>query len=390
VIPKIFKQFFSPETMKKTLIVLIVLLAVSSLKIQAQTVTVIQKAKLPSVIDESSGIEISDRNHIWSHNDSGGSDELYEFDSTGILLRTLHIQNSTNHDWEDLARDSAGNIYIGDFGNNVNDRTNLTIYKISNPDATFATSISSVKIKFDYPDQQDFPPADSLLNFDMEAFFWFNHSLYLFSKDRTVPYSGYTKLYRLPEDAGTYTAELIDSFYLGSGPYYLTSITSADISPDGKTVALLTGFHIYLFTNFSNDNFFEGNEQELNFTSLTQKEAVVFINNHEIYLTDEQTDTLGYTGKLYYAELSNFIPTDVSSITEDDEFSVFPNPSSMAKFQVKVNEKLLGSELKITNSLGQLIFKSAVLNSTTTVDLDLQAGIYFVRICDSIKRVIIY
>ena len=348
----------------------------------AQTINVIEKAKLPSILTESSGIEITDRNHIWSHNDSGGNHELYEFDSTGILLRTLNIQNSTNHDWEELAQDSAGNIYIGDFGNNNNDRNNLAIYKISNPDLVAGTSIASQKIKFTYPDQVDFPPGDSLKNFDMEAFFWYNHSLYLFSKNRTVPYDGFTKLYQLPENPGTYTAVLLDSFYTGMGPFYVTSVTSADISPDGKFMVLLSGLHVFLFSNFSGNNFFAGNEQELNFAELTQKEAIVFINDHEIYLTDEQTDTLGFTGKLYYADLSDFIATDISS-TEKEDFVLFPNPNHKGNFGLQIGDNFIGGDLTILNSFGESVFKSFVSSSSVSVSCELSSGIYFVQITNT-------
>lgn len=365
--------------MKNVISFIALLYFVSVNSLNAQTINLTEKAKLPSILNESSGIETSDRNHIWSHNDSGGNHELYEFDSSGILLRTLNIQNSTNHDWEELARDSSGNIYIGDFGNNNNNRSNLAIYKIANPDSFTGTSIASQKISFTYPDQNNFPPINSLLNFDMEAFFWFEHSLYLFSKNRTVPYDGLTKLYRLPENAGTYTATLLDSFYTGTGPYYVTSITSADISPDGKLVALLSGLHVFLFSNFTGDNFFDGTAQELNFSSLTQKEAIVFISNHEIYLTDEQTDTVGNTGNLYYADLSSFIATSISSINKKEDFILFPNPSKDGNFQIQGNEKLMGSKIFIRNNLGELIFESSIKDTSSFFSLHLPVGIYFLQ-----------
>lgn len=154
------------------------LVLISACNLQAQTLSLRVMASLPSVIDESSGVEVSDRNSIWSHNDSGGKPELYQFDSTGTLMRTLGIQNAGNRDWEEITRDSDGNIYVGDFGNNSNNRTNLVIYKVMHPDIVSATSVSAPTINFTYPNQYAFPPAAALQNFDMEAMFWYNHSLF--------------------------------------------------------------------------------------------------------------------------------------------------------------------------------------------------------------------
>lgn len=341
----------------------------------SQTVTPLVKAILPSVLDESSGIEITNRNRIWSHNDSGGADELYEFDSTGVLIRTLNINNSNNHDWEDLAQDITGNFYIGDFGNNNNDRTNLKIYKINNLEQVVGSSVNAQSISFTYPDQHNFPPADALLNFDMEAMFWFNHSLYLFSKNRTNPYDGYTHLYKLPETPGTYTATLVDSFYLGSGPYFISSATAADISPDGNTVALLSCGHIYLFSGFSGDDFFGGNMQQLTFSSLTQKEGIAFISNTELYITDEKTDN--QTGKLYYLNIGSYIITDVGSVKTKNELIIYPNPNSTGILKVQGDKAFKLTELSIFNINGEVVYASG---QQPEYYFNLPAGVFLVQV----------
>jgi hypothetical protein len=60
-------------------------------------------------------------------------DEIYEIDTLGNLIRTININSANNSDWEDITQDDLNNFYIGDFGNNNNDRTNLRIYKIPSP-----------------------------------------------------------------------------------------------------------------------------------------------------------------------------------------------------------------------------------------------------------------
>ena len=86
---------------------------------------------LPSVLNESSGLERDDQGTFWSHNDSGGEPELYHFSESGTLLHTVKISNVENIDWEDITLASNGRMFIGDFGNNSNDREDLKIYIVN-------------------------------------------------------------------------------------------------------------------------------------------------------------------------------------------------------------------------------------------------------------------
>ena len=42
----------------------------------------------------------------------------------------------TLHDWEDIAIDDAGHLFIGDIGNNDARRDELAVYQIDEPDLT--------------------------------------------------------------------------------------------------------------------------------------------------------------------------------------------------------------------------------------------------------------
>ena len=102
-------------------------------KTSAQIASVSVRAQLPAMLSESSGAVFFNGRFI-SHNDSGNENKLYELDTaTGLILRTVHIQNAVNSDWEDLAQD-ATSLYIGDIGNNRGNRTDLKIYKIAKAD----------------------------------------------------------------------------------------------------------------------------------------------------------------------------------------------------------------------------------------------------------------
>ncbi len=90
-----------------------------------------EKFSFPKNLKEVSGIYYSNNSQsIWAIEDSGNENEIYALDSTGNILKTIQITDIENIDWEDITQDKTGNIYIGDFGNNDNDRKNLAIYQI--------------------------------------------------------------------------------------------------------------------------------------------------------------------------------------------------------------------------------------------------------------------
>lgn len=268
---------------------------------------------LPSVINESSGIEKTDHNTFWSHNDSGGQPQIYKFDSSGILLKTLTFTNATNFDWEDIAEDHLKNIYVGDFGNNNNDRSlangnRLRIYKIGDPNLIAGNTTTAGIINFEYVDRNFSAPAGNH-NFDMEGFFFYNDSLHLFTKNRTSPTNGLIKHYILPNTPGTYTAMVVDSFNNGG-----TRITAADISPSKKTVALMANDKIWLFSCFKGSKFISTGTHTVLTMPITQKEAIVFSTDSVIYITDEFTNPIGQ--KLYRANIAaSLIPPVVLNIS---------------------------------------------------------------------------
>ncbi|MCE6989029.1 esterase-like activity of phytase family protein [Dyadobacter sp. CY323] len=230
--------------------------------------------KLPAVASESSGLAGANASGtFWTNNDSGGKPELYEFDLAGKLVSTKSIPDSKNHDWEDLARDSDGNIYIGDFGNNSMPRTQFEIYKF-NPSKS-----ATEKITFKYANQGEQAGSPEKPLFDCESFFYHEGQLWLFSKNWGKDHI--VKLYRLSAQPGDYQLTPLDSIGITS------QITSADISPDGKTFALLTYGKVLLFGVTGKDINFR---KPLGCFRLVKKqnEAIVFLNNTDMLVTNEQ------------------------------------------------------------------------------------------------------
>jgi Secretion system C-terminal sorting domain len=366
---------------------LFLLLSFSSFHGLSQTISLRLIHALPPIINESSGVVTLGANSVWSHNDGTGLPELYECDTMGNLLRTLAITNANNIDWEEVCRDDSNIFYIGDFGNNLNDRTDLKILKLPNPQTIAGNNVNVQFINFSYPDQYVFPPHDSLKNFDMEAMFFLNDSLFLFSKNRTVPNNGYTKMYKLPATPGTYVAQLVDSFYTGVTPLVSFWITGAAISPDKSKMILISNTKGWLFSNYAGSDFFSGTVYGFSIAgSFTQKEGVSFIDNNKVYFTDEKFSSTG--GNLYEYNFSTILGYNSEVNHKMNEFNVNPNPAGN---QLKISFRFPFtriSALNILNSKGEKVFQLPEINATDNFSYELNIkpflnGVYFVQLFTS-------
>lgn len=345
-----------------------------------QTINAVKVCNLPAELSETSGLIKIGANKFVSHNDSGNEPTLFVFDSSGLIQRRIKISNAQNVDWEDLTMDAKGNVYIGDFGNNNNDRTNLRIYVLANPNTFTKDSTIAGITNFTYSDQKAFPPEVAKQNFDMESFFWFKDSLYLFSKNRSNPYCGYTKCYRLPARSGTFVAQLVDSFYTGSGGYLNYSITGGAAFANGNKMALLGYDKVWLFSGFTGSKFFIGTLNTLAFPNLSQKEALWFENANTVWYTQE-TSPLGTTG-LFRFNLPNLNPTSLLEF-QKKYYKIYPNPAEH-NLCIEVNDEIAepGMLLDILNMEGALVYKNEVEPQIINkYDISsLAKGKYFVRI----------
>jgi uncharacterized protein YjiK len=234
--------------------------------------------QMPKQVDESSGIETTDEAGVFlTHNDAGGKAALYKINEQGKLLETLPVPGAKNVDWEDLTRDSNGHLYIGDFGNNDNKRQNLRIYKVRLQDMGQAE-----EIRFRYEDQQAFPPPKEEQNFDCEAFFWHNQKLYLITKDRGSKSAA--NMYEVADQPGEHVARKVDAFETTD------KITSAAISPSGQRLALLSNKKLHLFdlSDSKKPGFFDGKKITVSIKETGQAEGVVFLDNQNLLITDEE------------------------------------------------------------------------------------------------------
>ncbi len=129
---------------------------------------------LDSTINECSGLTVFD-NKLWTINDSGAGETLFQINESGTIIKTHNINNALNLDWECLASDNEY-LYIGDIGNNFGFRKDLKIYQLNND--------LSVNQEFNvaYNDQVDFTNRLSH-NFDAEAIVVDQGLLWVFTKN---------------------------------------------------------------------------------------------------------------------------------------------------------------------------------------------------------------
>ena len=275
--------------MKKFLLIILI----SSMACDTGNLTVI--ADLPKTLKEVSGMEyLPQRDEIWMLNDGGNKARLYRIDSTGKIRHELRI-DAKNKDWEDMTSDPEGNLYIGDFGNNLSKRTNLSILKVKSEYLESMTETPVERISFKYPNQTKFPPKKKQMHFDCEAMVFHNDSLYIFTKSRVRGNFGRTDLYRIPAKRGQHIAQFLGTFTTCDD--LDCWITGADSSEDGKQLVLLTPQSVWLFKNYQNGDFFEGNVSELMFDHSSQKESICFKTDSLLYIADEFTHGSG--GNLY-------------------------------------------------------------------------------------------
>lgn len=257
---------------------------------------------LPNQLKEASACEISNASTlIWTIEDNHNDNILFGFNEKGELQKKIRITNVENNDWEDLTSDDQGNIYIGDFGNNDNDRNNLAIYKIKaedlNKDETEAESV----VQFYYPEQTEFPPKKKDRIFDVESFLILNDKFYLFTKNRSSKFDGTTVLYEVENNSTQkLPAKKLGSF-VTCEQFNHCAVTSADISPDKRKVAILSSDKVWVFTNWKGNNFLSGDVEKIELNHDSQKEGLCFRDDHTILMTDEGSKKS--SGNLYQLKL---------------------------------------------------------------------------------------
>ncbi|HMW37894.1 MAG: hypothetical protein K1X68_03170 [Saprospiraceae bacterium] len=337
----------------------------------SQVINITEKCNLATFVPDCSGMcTRNDGSTLWVVNDNDQKTEIYETDSNCTLLRTVKILNVSKTDWEELTADDKGNIYIGDFGNNSNNRRELNIYKIMHYDLDSTDQVNAGKITFHYTRQTAFPPPETELNYDMEAMIWLNGRLHLFSKNRTNPFSGWTYHYSLPDEPGTYDIAPVDSFNTGPGPSLLFWVTGASISADKQKLALLTHDKIWVFEPLDSIHFFNSPQKTYSLAHFSQKEGIAFAGKDGVYFADEVNKTISNGGKLYYGNMG--------IVSDNNDFSGLVRTTMIYAHEFMQLDLSASDLLEIFDAQGRRIIRQNLMQNHFTQMPVLVSGLYWV------------
>ena len=251
-----------------------------------ESITAVSIFRFSDELNENSGM-VYYNGLFWTVNDSGGEAAVYGVDDKGTIRARVRVDNATNVDWEDIAQDSKY-LYVADTGNNGGNRRNLGIYRIpktllpKNGDKV----VSAKFMGYTYEDQTDFNQTAHAHPYDCEALIVKNDSLYLFTKDWK---NERTALYVLHFGEKESVARNRGEFAAGG------LVTGADISPNGKIIAL-SGYaqmkpFVWIFKNFKSGKPFSGDSLriDLGMLFMSQTEGVTVSNEGRILISCEQT-----------------------------------------------------------------------------------------------------
>ena len=244
---------------------------------------------LPTDLNEISGLEILNDSLLIAHNDGGNSNEIFLLNFSGKLINKIKIANATNIDWEDITSDEEF-LYIGDIGNNLNKRKDLKIYRIKKLDLISENSISAESMSYSYADQLEFPPVDSLKNFDAECLIAAYGDLWIFSKNRTVPFNGICKVYRFHFEANTSPKiSIYSKITIGDKSWKFDSVTAGDFA---KNKFYLSTYNRWLCYEFNENKFTR--IRKSNYSEYNQKEALAINENlNYMFVANEYNKLLG-------------------------------------------------------------------------------------------------
>jgi hypothetical protein len=350
----------------------------------------VTKAALASAVPESSGLQFTGQ-ALWTFNDSGNAPVLFRVDSaSGSVLQQVRITNFPNVDWEDIAAD-AQYLYVGDFGNNNGNRRDLRVLRVlkSAIGTAASDSVTAEEIAFSYPDQTTYAPGTNNHNFDCEAFFYFNDSLHLFTKNWA---DHQTKYYTIPAQPGACIAHLKGTFNVNG------LITAADINPADSAAGLL-GYNsstgstfLWLLSDFQGGRFLQGNKRRIelpNALVIGQAEGLTFIDRYRVFISNERLTTIfTVPQRLYALNTSRWLAPAVPTGTRSRRgrvsgFIIAPNPAGPSVRLERADGPPGNLTLTLRDLQGRTILKTRMAAAEKTVEINtsqVAAGMYLLTI----------
>lgn len=186
-----------------------------------------------AALPEASGV-VASRRHpgvFWAHNDSGNRPELFALRADGTILRTYRV-GAPNVDWEDIACDDAGHLYLGDIGNNGGRLPIRVIHELDEPDPLKAPATDE-PLRTNRSWFYTFGPGST--RFDAEALVIDGRRAVLISKRRDRRAA---ELFAVGLEAAAPLTRPVRPELIGALPDEVEPVTGADLSPDGRLLAV--------------------------------------------------------------------------------------------------------------------------------------------------------
>jgi len=249
-------------------------------------------------VDEISGLAASRRHPgmYWAHNDSGGGDLLHLLDERGQRQASVATPGARNLDWEDLASfrlDGRDYLLVADTGDNGGIRRTLSLHVFEEPQDLSRPATLAWTVDFRWPDG----PRDC----EAVAVDAARGEVLLVSKKR-VP----AELFRVRLAPGedVQVAELIGTLpgieqpdetdFRRSPTYgrYRAQITAADLSPNGRVLAVLNYRSVHFVVRGTDGDWRPGLAEKLPHMALPwlpQAEAIAFsLDGRSLTVASEQ------------------------------------------------------------------------------------------------------
>ena len=340
-------------------------------------------ANLVDTLSENSGL-VWAAGKLYTFNDSGSGTKVYEVTANGTIIRTIHIANSTNVDWEAMTSDSTY-FYLGDFGNNNGNRTDLCIYRLLKSEVTnnALDTVVAEKMNFSWADQLDFTSAYNANNFDCEAFYATEDSLFLFSKNWV---DLKTKCYSLPNYwIDTLNATLNSQFDVDG------LITDACKDTINDRIYLLgyknngsnfyTSF-IWCLWDHASNFIFSGNKRRIeigNVLTVSQTEGITLSDNGTAYVSAEKViNIITIPAKLFNLNFSAYFEesTGIESMLNEAPFQLSNILINEGIIELVINVPF--REVYIEDIQGKRIME--IENKLSKLPINDFHGLYFLRI----------
>ena len=243
---------------------------------------------LPKELSEISGLEKLNDSTLLAINDGGNDPDIFLLNLNGQIIRKIRVSNASNIDWEALAIDE-NYLYIGDIGNNMNQREDLCIYRIKRGEIMNAKALSAEKMAFRYREQTSFPPIDQERYFDAEAMTIFEGQIWLFTKNSTKPFDGISYIYAFQfESNKNKELQKTAQLKLNKTSYLKDAITSA--CTQGQSI-ILTTYNRMIKLEFPKQGLTKSNL--FFYPHIQQVEACVCLNDNTYFISTEKNKFLG-------------------------------------------------------------------------------------------------